>query len=182
MPGELRLRAEAAQLLGPGAGRSAGRAVNDSGIGWPCIAASFGFSSNVSNCDGPPAMQRKMTRLACGAKWSGCDDAARAGAAGRRGANSRGCMQAGERDRAEAERRAAEKRAAGDRFVGWSLKWSHGMLIALELNQLRVIVSFRFNSTRLTEVQAASSAASRFFGRGEMPTETRASAPAWLVA
>ena len=33
-------------------------AVYDSGIGLPCIAASFGLWSNVSRCDGPPAMYR----------------------------------------------------------------------------------------------------------------------------
>ena len=33
--------------------------VNDSGIGWPCISASFGLWSNVSRCDGPPAMSAR---------------------------------------------------------------------------------------------------------------------------
>src|SRR5262249_13580062 len=38
-----------------------------SGIGLPCISASFGFGSNVSRCDGPPAIVSQITRLAfCG--------------------------------------------------------------------------------------------------------------------
>jgi hypothetical protein len=37
--------------------------VNDSGNGWPCSLASIGLLSNVSNCDGPPAMHRWMMRL-----------------------------------------------------------------------------------------------------------------------
>jgi hypothetical protein len=41
--------------------------VNDSGIGFPSIAASFGFGSKVSKCDGPPAIVSQITRFAfCG--------------------------------------------------------------------------------------------------------------------
>ena len=35
-----------------------------SGIGLPCIAASFGLGSKVSRCEGPPAIVSQMTRLA----------------------------------------------------------------------------------------------------------------------
>ena len=38
--------------------------VNDSGNGWPWSRFSSGLKSKVSNCDGPPAMQRWMMRLA----------------------------------------------------------------------------------------------------------------------
>ena len=33
-------------------------------IGWPCSRSSRGLGSNVSTCDGPPSMNRKMTFLA----------------------------------------------------------------------------------------------------------------------
>ena len=37
------------------------------GIGWPSISASLGLWSNSSSCDGPPAMESQITRLAfCG--------------------------------------------------------------------------------------------------------------------
>ena len=38
-----------------------------SGIGWPSSSASFGLWSNVSRCDGPPAIVSQITRFAfCG--------------------------------------------------------------------------------------------------------------------
>src|SRR5262245_27124154 len=40
---------------------------------WPLYLASAGLGSKVSTCDGPPFMNRKITRLALGAK-SGCFD------------------------------------------------------------------------------------------------------------
>ena len=33
-------------------------------IGWPCSRVSRGLGSNVSTCDGPPSMNRKITLLA----------------------------------------------------------------------------------------------------------------------
>jgi hypothetical protein len=36
---------------------------------FPSSSLSFGFGSNKSTCDGPPAMKRKMMRLARGAKF-----------------------------------------------------------------------------------------------------------------
>ncbi len=39
--------------------------------GWPCSAMSRGLGSNVSTCDGPPSMNRKITRLARAAKCGG---------------------------------------------------------------------------------------------------------------
>jgi hypothetical protein len=45
--------------------------VNDSGKGFPSRALSAGFQSKLSNCEGPPAMQRKITRLALTGKC-GC--------------------------------------------------------------------------------------------------------------
>src|SRR5579883_1953647 len=38
--------------------------VNDSGMGWPSTRARPGLGSNVSNCDGPPAIVSQMTRFA----------------------------------------------------------------------------------------------------------------------
>src|SRR5665213_1047316 len=38
-------------------------------IGLPLSRARRGLGSNVSTCDGPPGMKRKMTRLARAAKW-----------------------------------------------------------------------------------------------------------------
>ena len=38
------------------------------GSGLPWSRVSSGFSSNVSTCDGPPCMNRKITRLALGSK------------------------------------------------------------------------------------------------------------------
>ena len=43
-------------------------AVMLSGIGLPCISASFGLWSNVSRCDGPPAIVSQITRFAFGGK------------------------------------------------------------------------------------------------------------------
>ncbi len=45
--------------------------VNDGGIGWPFIVASFGFGSNVSRCDGPPAIVSQITRFAFWGKSNG---------------------------------------------------------------------------------------------------------------
>ncbi len=45
--------------------------VNDSGNAWPSSRSSSGLGSNDSNCDGPPAMHRWMTRLAFAGTWSG---------------------------------------------------------------------------------------------------------------
>ena len=41
---------------------------NESGISPPLRRASSGFQSNNSNCDGPPAMNMKMTFFALGRK------------------------------------------------------------------------------------------------------------------
>jgi hypothetical protein len=35
---------------------------------WPAYFSSAGLGSNVSTCEGPPFMKRKITRLALGAK------------------------------------------------------------------------------------------------------------------
>src|SRR5207244_7097695 len=35
-------------------------------IGWPCSFASRGFGSNVSTCEGPPSMNKKITLVALG--------------------------------------------------------------------------------------------------------------------
>ena len=40
-------------------------------IGWPCSRSSRGLGSNVSTCDGPPSMYRKMTLRALAGKWPG---------------------------------------------------------------------------------------------------------------
>src|SRR5688500_4285349 len=37
----------------------------------PWCYVSIGLGSNVSTCDGPPFMNRKMTRLARAGKWGG---------------------------------------------------------------------------------------------------------------
>ena len=42
-----------------------------SGIGVPCSRASSGLGSNVSRCDGPPAIVSQMTRFAFGGKCGG---------------------------------------------------------------------------------------------------------------
>ena len=42
----------------------------DGGNSWPCIARNFGLGSNRSMCDGPPDMNRKITRRARGATWN----------------------------------------------------------------------------------------------------------------
>src|SRR4051794_34796113 len=47
----------------------------------PLYLASIGLGSKVSTCDGPPFMNRKMTRLALGRKW---------GVFGARGLSARG--------------------------------------------------------------------------------------------
>ena len=48
-------------------GIDAKKVVKLSGIGSPCMAASRGFESKVSNWEGPPAMVSQITRLArCG--------------------------------------------------------------------------------------------------------------------
>src|SRR5262245_46825916 len=44
------------------------------GSGFPLSACSRGLGSNVSTCDGPPAINRKITRLACGVKCGGFTD------------------------------------------------------------------------------------------------------------
>jgi hypothetical protein len=36
---------------------------------WPAFFAIAGLGSSMSRCDGPPAIRRKITRLALGAKW-----------------------------------------------------------------------------------------------------------------
>ncbi len=41
--------------------------VNESGSGCPCRLVSSGLGSNVSTCEGPPFMNRKISRLALGA-------------------------------------------------------------------------------------------------------------------
>ena len=43
-------------------------AVKDSGNGWPLSASSWGFGSNDSRWDGPPAMQRCTMRFALAGK------------------------------------------------------------------------------------------------------------------
>ena len=43
--------------------------VNDSGKGLPSSALRAGFQSRLSNCDGPPAMHRKITRFALTGRW-----------------------------------------------------------------------------------------------------------------
>ena len=40
--------------------------VNDSGNGWPSSRFNSGLGSKLSNCEGPPAMQRWITRFALG--------------------------------------------------------------------------------------------------------------------
>ena len=40
-------------------------------IGWPCSRSSRGLGSNVSICDGPPSMYRKITLVARAGKWGG---------------------------------------------------------------------------------------------------------------
>src|SRR5438876_2913032 len=41
------------------------------GIGWPWYLVSIGLGSKVSTWLGPPLRNRKITRLALGAKWGG---------------------------------------------------------------------------------------------------------------
>ena len=49
--------------------RSVRRLVEGRGLPW--YLSSIGLGSNVSTCDGPPFMNRKMTLLARGPKWGG---------------------------------------------------------------------------------------------------------------
>ena len=54
---------------------------NDAGSFWPCRRVSSGLGSKVSTCDGPPDMNRKMTRFAVGSK---CGSFGASGSASRR--------------------------------------------------------------------------------------------------
>ena len=83
--------------------------MNDSGIGSPCSFCSFGLWSNSSSWLGPPAMNRKMTAFAFGAKCGGF------GASGltRRRRLRIALQQRAEGHRAEADAAVAEEVPAG---------------------------------------------------------------------
>src|SRR5262249_39188554 len=53
------------------------------GTGLPSSRSKRGFGSNVSTCDGPPAMKRKMIRLARGGKCGGLGDSGSTAASAR---------------------------------------------------------------------------------------------------
>src|SRR5688500_5176724 len=55
---------------------------NDSGSGWPLYFSSAGLGSKVSMCDGPPFMNKKISRLARGVKCGGLTESGFAEPAG----------------------------------------------------------------------------------------------------
>ena len=90
-----------------------GRAASAKGSGLPSSRSSSGLGSNVSTCDGPPFMNRKMTRLARGGKCGGC------GASGSRPAPAADDSSASSEARAsDAEARGAARASIRRREVG----------------------------------------------------------------
>ena len=79
---------------------------------WPAYWASIGLGSKVSTCDGPPFMNRKMTRFARAGKCGGRTASGSAGefavVAGTPAGQSRLGQHAGESQRTEAAADAAE--------------------------------------------------------------------------
>ena len=124
-------------------------------MGWPSIRTRAGLGSNVSSCDGPPAIVSQMTRFAFGGN-------ARAGSD-----PPGGCAWAPRSEGPSSEASAtaptpcvarAEERPAVDRKCRRVQSFSSF--------QDLVIISWRLSSTRATCVQAASSAASSPSGVG----------------
>ena len=83
--------------------------------------------------------------------------------------------QRGQRQRAEPGRSRDRESRAARRPTTDGIELAHGRSLAKEVDGLvyiRVIVSCRFNSTRTTEVQAASSTRSAVAGVGSSPTDS----------
>ena len=64
-PRRLRLERRGHDLAGSCGGRSS----TEAGGAWPSYFSSAGLGSKVSTCDGPPFMNRKITRFARAGKW-----------------------------------------------------------------------------------------------------------------
>ena len=131
-------------------------AVKDSGNGLPWSASSCGLGSKDSNCDGPPAMQRWMTRFAragkCSPPWACAKRQCRSRAARAHQLGKRHAAEAGEALLEEGPAAAIELVAL---VVGGDF-WRSFMA------QYRVMVSCRLRMTRQSCVHAASSTGSSF--------------------
>src|SRR5437660_1191681 len=63
------------------------------GTCWPSRRCSAGFGSKVSRCEGPPCMNRKITRLAVAGKWVLLSATAAAASAGKPSAERNNCRR-----------------------------------------------------------------------------------------
>src|SRR5207249_1387991 len=100
----------------------------DSGMAWPSSRSSIGLKSNVSNCDGPPDMYRKITRLTRGRTWNGSITPCDCQGKGRRSSSGAPSRSFGSRSEARAiDPRPREVRPRKVRRVGWERKGSRAL-------------------------------------------------------